>query len=680
MQVLGTVDYSLMAVYFCFILGLGFVLTRKAAGSMEDYFLGGKSVPWWLMGTSGMASFLDMTGTMIIVSFLFLLGPRGYFIEFRGGAVLILPFLMCWAGKWHRRSNCMTGAEWNIYRFGPGKWSETARVIGACGALMASVAMIAYLVKGSGLFLSMFIDMTPNQCAAILIGIATVYTMFSGFYGVVYTDFFQSFIILIAVVWVSIIAFTTVGSVDDVLMKAQEVTTNDLWTSSIPSFSTHMPAGYEMYEALFMYMIFYFIRNVLGGMAGGAEPKYFGARNERECGKLTFLWIWLMTFRWPMMMGFAVLGLYGVNQYFPDLTVLTQAAELIQTSFPDVSKAGWNELLSQIARSPENYDPGMIAGIQNLLGENFTSLIHMVSFEGSVNAERILPAVILWNIPMGLRGLIMVALIAAAMSTFDTNVNMASAFFVRDIYQRFINPKANNKKLIYVSYATVLTLVAVGFTFALTLESINDIWGWIIMGLGTGGLFAGIARLYWWRLNAQAVVLAGLIGLIIPLLQRVFFKDLGEIHMFCAILAISTVVTVVATYCFPPTNPEVLKHFYKTTRPFGFWGPVKGVLSEEKQAETRREHFYDIVSLPFAMGWQITLFLLPMQVIIHAWTAFFWTLPIFLVCLAGVIVFWYRNLPPDSVPLDHDPFHTHLTEKGKAAIAAAAAEAKSATL
>ena len=112
MENLNPLDYTVIAVYFCFLVGLGLYLRKRASASMEDYFLGNRSMPWWLLGFSGMGHFLDIAGTLLIISFLYLLGPRGLFIEFRGGAVLVLPVWLLWAGKWHRRSGCMTGAEW----------------------------------------------------------------------------------------------------------------------------------------------------------------------------------------------------------------------------------------------------------------------------------------------------------------------------------------------------------------------------------------------------------------------------------------------------------------------------------------------------------------------------------------------------------------------------------------
>ena len=114
---------------------------------MESYFIAGRKLPWWALGISGMASWLDITGTMIIVSFLFMLGPRGLFIEFRGGAVLPLAFMLVFAGKWHRRSGCMTGAEWMLFRFGKGFGGQFARIAQAFSVVMLTIGMLAYLVK-----------------------------------------------------------------------------------------------------------------------------------------------------------------------------------------------------------------------------------------------------------------------------------------------------------------------------------------------------------------------------------------------------------------------------------------------------------------------------------------------------------------------------------------------------
>lgn len=652
MKYLNPTDYTVIVIYFGILVALGFYLKKRASASIEDYFLAGRKLPWWALGISGMASFLDITGTMVIVSVLYLLGPRGLYIAFRGGAVLALVAMLLWTGKWHRRSGCMTGAEWNIYRFGSGTAAQATRLIGVFGQVLMTVGMIAYMVKGVGLFLSMFLPFTPLTCAIILIGIAAVYTMASGFYGVVFTDMFQSVIILVAVIGISTLAIIKVGNHGSLAVLAQEVTGNSNWLSSVPSWHTEMPKGYESYQYLLLIALFYLFRNMLSGMGGGADPKYFGAKSDRDCGKLTFLWTWLMMFRWPMMIGFAVLGLFLVKDLFPDQTVLLQAADLIKAHVGDINKAQWANTIGEIANRPETFSRDLITGLQGLLGGDWSTKLNMVSFEGTVDPERILPAVILFNIPMGLRGLLLVALIAASMSTFDSTVNTATGFFTRDLYQAFIRPKASTRELIYASWGFIAVLTVLGFLFAFTVKSIHDIYNWIIMGLGGAMMVGGIVRLYWWRFNAGGVLIGAVIGLVGTCAQRIFIPDMHPIWQFVFVVIIGSVGAVVGTFLSKPTEKAVIENFYRTTRPFGFWGKLKPILPEGVRKAMEREHRNDIIAIPFALGWHITLFMLPMQLIVRAYEAFWITLVIFCVCLVGMYFFWYKNLPPEPVEGD----------------------------
>ncbi|RKY08557.1 MAG: sodium:solute symporter, partial [Planctomycetota bacterium] len=633
MEYLNSLDYGVIIIYFAFLIGLGLYLKKKASASIEDYFIGGRSLPWWALGISGMAAWLDITGTMMVTSFLFLLGPRGLFIEFRGGAVLIAAILMLWAGKWHRRSQCVTGAEWMIFRFGNGPGGKFARIAQAMSAIIFTVGALAYLIKGAGLFLTMFLPFSPLTCSLVLIGIATVYTMMSGFYGVVFTDIFQSGIILVAVVSISIMAMLKISGYDgDMATLAATVTGNTNWLSSKLSWTTSMPQGteYEAYKHLALFAFFYLMKNIFWGMGSGDEPVYFGARSDRECGSLTFLRTSLMMFRWPMMLGFAVLGIFLVKSLFPDQAVLTQAADMIKQNIGQVGQARWADALSGIINHPENYSQELISGLQNLLGDRWTSKLHLVSYHGTVNPERILPAVILFNIPMGFRGVILVALVAAAMSTFDSSVNMAAGFFTRDIYQGYLRPKAGNKELIRVSWAFILVLVTIGFLFGYTVKSVNDIWGWLMMGLGAGLIIPRFLRLYWWRFNGGGFAIGMVAGIVISLVFRIAVPNLvenwpvlkfieDERWMFCIILAIGLITSVAGTYLTKPTDPKVLENFYKITRPFGFWGHLKRTMPADVRAAMTKEHRNDIIALPFALSWQITLFLLPMQAIIRNW-------------------------------------------------------------
>ena len=648
MEYLSRVDYAVIAGYAAVLVGLAFYLQRRASASLEDYLIGGRRLPWWLLGVSGTASFLDVTGTMIITSFLFMLGPRGLFIEFRGGAVLALVFMFLWTGKWHRRSKCLTGAEWMIFRFGDGPGGRFAQFMSVIAGVAGTIGMLAYLIKGMGLFLSMFIPFSPLQCALLLVAVATIYTMVSGFYGVVYTDLFQSVIIMIAVTGITIMAVSKVASVPDLGAFAAGITGNGDWMSSAPHWHTEMPKGYEVYRHLFLFALFYLLRNVFGGMAAGGDPKYFGARNDRECGTLTFLWTWLMTLRWPMMMGFAVLGLFLVRDLFPDMSVIAECARILKAHSPDVEEAQWAELVSSVVNSPEKFPAELTTQLQALLGGDWSKKLMLVSFHGNINPERILPAVLLFDIARGLRGLFLVALIAACMSTFDSTVNATTGLLTRDVYQKYLRPEAKTKELIYISWFFVAALVGLAFLFAYSVKSINDIWGWIIMGLGGGLLMPGFLRLYWWRFNGSGFAAGTFVGLVAAVLQRHYYPGMDERLQFMIIGCIGLVGSVAGAYLSPPTDDKVLRHFYRTTRPMGVWGPLKSALSGEEFTAMRREHFFDVAASPFALLWQICLFLLPMQLVIGAWRSAAVTAVLWLAGLIGLYFLWYRQLPEEN--------------------------------
>lgn len=642
----GTIDYVFMGLYALVLVVLGIYLKRRASESLEDYIMGGKKVPWWAMGISGMAQFLDLTGTALIVSFLFMLGPQGLFIEFRGGAVLILVFMMLWIGKWQRRSGCLTGAEWNIFRFGDcwgGRFAQLMSVVAIC---ITTIGMLAYLTKGVGLFLSTFLPFSPEVCAYGLIGLAAVYTMVSGFYGVIFTDVFQSGIILVAVIYVSVKAFLAVSGAGEIGDLALEVTGNPDWLRSSPQWSTSMPKGYEGYQALVPLMILYLFKNVLDGASKIGDPKYFGAKTDRECGKLTALWTIMMTVRWPMMMGIAVLGLFVVRDLFPDQEVLVQAGSLIHSHFPDITKPEWGALVAGLGNNPEAYPPQLIAQLQSLLGtEQFVEKLGLLSFDGTVNPEKILPTVLLTSVGEGLRGVLILALIAASMSTFDTTVNMATGMVVNDVYRKYVRPKAKTKELIYASWGTVLVLVGCGILMANNVDSIEDIWGWLMLSLGGAFFVPNLLRLYWWRFNGTGTAVGSLVGMTAALLQRWLFPDLGEALLLFYSLTAGMLGGIIATFCDKPTDPAVLKNFYMKTRPFGVWGHLKRQLPEDERRKVSEEHFYDLISVPFALIWQVSMFLAPMLLVIHHWTAFTVTVVLWLIGGVGLYRFWYRRLP-----------------------------------
>jgi Na+/proline symporter len=409
-----------------------------------------------------------------------------------------------------------------------------------------------------------------------------------------------------------------------------------------------MPKGYEAYSGLTVIALFYLVKTIIQGLGVGAEPKFFGAKNDRECGLLSFMCGNLMSLRWFLMMGFVVLGMFLIREIFPDQAVLANAATLIKEHVGAIDQSRWAALISEIMNHPDRFPAAMISGLQNQLGADWAQKLSLLSYHGTFDPERILPAVILFYLPIGIRGLLLVALLAAAMSMMNAFINMTTGFFTNDIYKNYLRPKAENKELIIASYAFGIGLVAVSFIMAYTTKNINDIWSWLMMGLA-GGLIVPLAlRLYWWRFNGMGFAVGTCVGVAAAVAQRFFFSSMPEWQQFVFVTGIGFIASVGGTYLAAPADIKVLKNFYLKTRPFGLWKPCKLLLSPEQLAATNREHRNDLAAIPFAFGWQVTVLLAPMLLIIGSYKSFFVTLGLLCISLAGLYIFWYRNLPAEN--------------------------------
>lgn len=663
------VDITLMVIYVGILLGMGIYLKSKASSSVEDYFIGGRKMPWWLLGMSGMAQFVDIAGTSVIISLLFFLGPKELMISLRGGLAIHMAAIMLWSGKWHRRSGCITGAEWTIFRFGNGPAGKAARIVTALAIPIFIIGMVSYLSTAVGIFFSMFVPLQPWQCSLIIITIACIYTAASGFYGVVFTDLVQAFIILAAVIVVTILAVKKTWFTQDFPAIAEQVTGMQNWISAVPKWKMQMPSGYEQYNSIGMLAMFYLFKAaIVDGFGGGGEPKYFGAKNDRECGKLTFMWANMMVFRWPLMIGCAILGIYLIHDKIPDQSKLSDAAVLIKSEYTDIEEYQWSNKISDIKNHPEQYPSEFISELQITLGDMWQDKLMLTNFDGKINGEKILPAVIIHSIPNGLKGLILIALIAACMSTFDSNVNFAVGFMTRDLYQAFFRPQAQTKELIRVSWFFTAFLAFGGYAMAYYVKSIDDIWAFLMMGLGAGFMVPGFIKFYWWRYNGWGFAGGMSMGMLFAILKRfvpsgswdslkesvpavwnVLEQIPPDIFTFLSVAAFGVIGAVLGSLLTKPVDDEVLTNFYKITKPFGFWGKYKDTLDPETRKKVRKEHINDLTSLPFVVIWQYLLLLMPVLLVTGNFKELKVVAILFAFALLGVYLFWYRNLPKENM-------------------------------
>jgi Na+/proline symporter len=589
-------DYTIIAIYLALIVGIGVALQRRASRGIDAYFLGNRKMPWWVLGASGMASNTDISGTMINTALVYALGTLGLFIEIRGGAVLLLAFLIAFMGKWARRSQVMTLAEWMRFRFGTGRAGNTARVISAVANITLVIAMVSYFSVGSGKFAAEFLDINWRLAALLMAGLATLYTVASGLYGVVWTDVVQGVFIFIAISYIVIKAMIVVTLPESFSVSVPLVsggfetinTTLDSWSRLLPPMELNLPGAYSKYNLFGIAVFFYLVRVTLEGSGGGSgymAQRYFASRSDRDAGLLALFWTLLLFFRWPLIAAFAMLGVYyGATQ----------------------------EVIA---------DP-----------------------------ERVLPVVIDQFLPIGIKGLVVAGFLAAAMSTFDSTVNAGASYWVKDIYQAFIKRDANERQLMRQSRISSLGIVVIGFLVSFSIANINDIWGWITMGI-SGGLFIPLVlRWYWWRFNGYGFAVGTLFGLTSAILARLFFDGGTEYYLFLITSGSSLTGCILGTLATARTDPEVLQHFYRRTRPFGFWHAVRRQLDPDDRVKINAENRKDILVLLIALPWQFTLFLSGILFVFKQWDRFFVVLSIVIVLSVALYFMWFRRLS-DEVTL-----------------------------
>ncbi len=308
---MAPIDYAIVGLYFVIVIGLGFWYRRRAARNLEAYFLGGKRLHWLGLAMSGSVSNFDITGTMWIVSMLFVLGMRSMWIHWMWGCMMG-AFCLAYMGKWTRRSGVMTGAEWMLTRFGTGTGGVVARLAAALLSLVTLVGMIGYAFQGIGKFAAVYLNLPPNVCALLIIGTTTLYVLLGGLYSVVVTDVIQTIILTVASLVIGAIAYVHVTP--EVLAE----TLPGGWESLAPVWRLEGLAGtanaqYEMFGLL---VILWVVKGLLLNAGGPGQTydfqRFLAARDPRDAAKIGAAWNVFMVVRWGMAMGIVLLALTGI--------------------------------------------------------------------------------------------------------------------------------------------------------------------------------------------------------------------------------------------------------------------------------------------------------------------------------------------------------------------------------
>lgn len=592
---LHSLDIAIIAGYILLTIGIGLYLYRRAARNLDSYFLGENSMPWYILGVSNASGMFDITGTMWLVYLLFVYGLKSVWIPWFW-PVFNQIFLMVYLSIWLRRSNVMTGAEWIKTRFGTGRGAILSHIIVVVFALVSVVGFLSYGFKGIGKFAAVFLpwDISPDMYGLMFLSITTIYVIAGGMYSVVVTEILQFTVMTISSFIIGGIAMARVApeTLKQVIPNGWENIffgwRLDLdWSGLIDSVNAKIANdGWELFTIFFMMLLF---KGILISMAGPA-PNYdmqriLATRNPKEAAKMSGLVsIVLMVPRYFMIAGLTVLALV----YF----------------------------------SPE-----------------------LRAMGSDIDFEMILPFAIKNFIPVGLMGILLAGLLAAFMSTFAATVNAAPAYIVNDIYKRFINPNASNRTYILMSYSASFAVVIIGISFGFIAESINTVTQWIVSALWGGYTASNVLKWYWWRLNGYGYFWGMVFGIAAALVIPLLFPDMPPLNAFPIILVLSGIGCILFSLITKPDEEEVLKKFYATVRPWGFWHPIhEKVIKENPDFKKNTNFKRDMFNVAIGIIWQTCLIALPIYVVIKENTSILVTIAILGISSLILKKNWYDKL------------------------------------
>jgi SSS family solute:Na+ symporter len=604
---LHTLDLGIILGYFVLVVSVGLWVSRRGSKDLDSYFLGGKTMPWYMLGVSDASGMFDISGTMWLVYVLFIYGLKSIWLPWVWPTFNQI-FLMMFMSAWLRRSNVLTGAQWMQTRFGNDKGATYAHLSVVVFALVNVIGLLAYAFKGIGKFAvvmlpwhftgattGIFTD--ENIYAMILLGLTSIYAIKGGMVSVVITEVAQFTILTLSALCIGVIALVKVSPE----MIAHNIPAGWMnpffgwklglnWDGILNTANAAITAdGNDFFTIIFGLMFF---KGVLASLAGPA-PNYdmqriLATRNPREASLMN--------------------GMVTVVLMFPRYL--------------------------------------MIAGI-TVLALAFCMPIFRA--QGNPDFEKILPQVLTGQIPTGVLGFLLAGLAAAFMSNFAATLNSAPAYVVNDIYKRFINPQASGKKLVSLSRTFSIIFLVIGVGCGLLTTSITSVMMWLVGALSSGFVAANVLKWYWWRFNGYGYfwgMISGIAGaLLFWVAEKVVGHSFNALYTFPFLLLLSLGGCLAGTFMSPAEDEEVLKKFYKTVNPWGFWGPIRAkVVREDPSFVPNDNAAHDMANVAVGIVWQLCLVTLPIYIVLKQWS---WAGGILVVLVATSVYMkfnWYDRL------------------------------------
>ncbi len=534
---LTSFDKIIIFFFFFLVLAIGFAVSRKSSQSSSEYFLSGRTMPWWLLGISMVATTFSTDTPNLVTDIVRQNGVSGnwvWWIFLLTGLLTVFVYAKLW-----RRSGVNTDMEFYDLRYSgtAGKFLRGFRSIylGIIFNVLAMAGVTLAAIKIGAIML----DISAIETVLYAGGVTLVFSAVGGFRGVVYTDFILFFTAMAGSIGAAyyLINLPDVGGITGIL--SNEVVSSKV--SIFPDLSDK--------ELLWTLLIIPLAVQWWSSWYPGAEPggggyiaqRMLAAKNENHSlGATLFFNIMHYSLRpWPWIL-VALASLI----IFPDL-------DSIRETFPNVG-------------------------------------------EDKIGHDLAYPAM-LTLLPSGLLGLVLASLVSAYMSTISTHLNWGSSYVVNDFYKSLIGKDASERKLVNVGRISVVFLMIISSLIALVLNNALQLFQIILMfGAGTGSIF--ILRWFWWRINAwseiAAMICSGIVSVLFefsPIGDLIFNENFIQPYFkFPLVVLITTFVWITVTFMTKPDDDETLIKFYEKTNPGGpGWKRIKNISKLRSKSEEK---------------------------------------------------------------------------------------------
>ncbi|MEM1042032.1 MAG: sodium:solute symporter family protein [Bacteroidota bacterium] len=528
---LTALDWLIVGGYLAFSLGLALYFYRRAGRSTGAFFLSGRNLPWWVAGTSMVATTFAADTPLAVTELVANEGIAGNWLWWYAalGALLTVFFF---ARLW-RRSGVLTDVEFVELRYaGPAAAAlrgikavyfglfMNGIIIGWVVLAMETVVRVLFpdlaLFGRTAFALGGWTVGAPMAAVGLLMLIVAAYSLIAGLWGIAVTDVFQ-FVMAMA------------GSV------------------ALAFFALDLPE--------------------VGGVAGLAE-------------KLP-----ASTFRFVPEVGGGALESAGVLTLSAAAFAAYLGVQWWASWYPGAEPGGGGYIAQRMLSTRSERD-ALLAALWFAVAHYclrpwpwiIVALVALVLFPGLDDPREGYVLVMRETLPPGLLGLLFAAFLAAFMSTISTQLNWGTSYLVHDLYRRFLVRDRDERHYVAAARWTTFALAVAGFLVATRLDSISGAWGLVLSASAGLGLVL-ILRWYWWRINAWSELAATLTPLVLVALQLAgvpvpFLTATFPTNLF-GISAITTAAWLAATFLTRPTGTGTLDAFYRRIRPGGpGWTPV----------------------------------------------------------------------------------------------------------